>query len=155
MKPTKYQKMDESDGQMLIRIAKKFVALFIIIFLFDFLIDVLSTLLDYFIEFVHLVIEFFEYSLESLLEYFLESMPYESEIILVNFVLLITAYLLFRLYFNMPRLYRWLSRWIKAAWLRHKRKKMAYWKSLSLIRKIKIMTTYGVGIVCILFFVTL
>ncbi len=155
MKQTKYDKLDESDGQMVIRIAKKFVVIFVILFMFDFLLDLFSTLLDFFIEFLHIIIDFFEYSLELLLEHFLNSNHYESDVIIVNFVLLIATYAFFCLCLIMPRLYRWLRRRIKAIWLKRKRKNSVYWKSLALIRKVEIIATYCVGTLIILFFVTL
>jgi len=140
---------------MLIRISIKFAILFVLIFLFDSLLDLLSGLIDLIVEILHLVIEFFEYSIELLLEHVLNANHQESEVIIVNFTIVIGLYLIYRLCRVIPRLFNWLFRRTKAAWLRRKRRENAYWQALPLNRKIKIGTTYFIGISCILFFVTL
>ena len=150
-----YDKQNESDQQMLIRISTKFAILFVIIFMFDSLLDLLSGLIDLVIELLHLVIEFFEYSIELLLEHVLNANHQESEVIIVNFTIVIGLYLIYRLCRVIPRLFNWLFRRTKAAWLRRKRRENAYWHALPLSRKIKIGTTYFIGISFILFLVTL
>ena len=140
---------------MLIRISTKFAVLFVLIFLFDSLLDLLSGLIDLIIELLHLIIELFEYSFELLLEHVLNADHHESEVIIVNVAIIIGLYGIYRLCHVIPRLFAWLLRRTKAAWLRRKRRENAYWRALSLNRKIKIGTTYFIGISCLLFFVTL
>ena len=140
---------------MLIRISTKFAILFVLIFMFDTLLDLLSGLIDFVVEILHLVIEFFEYSIELLLEHVLNANHQESEVIIVNFAIVIGLYGTYRLCLVIPRLFVWLTRRTKAAWLRRKRRENDYWRALPLNRKIKIGTTYVIGISCILFLITL
>ena len=150
-----YDKRNESDQQMLIRISTKFAILFVLISMFDSLLDLLSGLIDLVVEVLHLVIEFFEYSIELLLEHVLNANHQESEVIIVNFAIVIGLYGIYRLCRVTPRLFVWLQRRTKAAWLRRKRRESAYWRALPLNRKIKIGTAYFIGISCILFLVAL
>ncbi len=151
----KYDKRNESDQQMLIRISTKFAILFVVIFMFDSLLDLVSGLIDLVIELLHLIIEFFEYSIESLLEHILNANHQQSDVIIVNFVIILGLYGIYRLCLVIPRLFNWSTRRTKAAWLKRKRRETAYWRALSLNRKIKVGTAYLIGISCILFFVTL
>ena len=140
---------------MLIRIGTKFAILFVIIFMFDSLLDLLSGLIDLVIELLHLVIEFFEYSIELLLEHILNANHQESEVIIVNVAILVLLYLFYRLCLVIPRFFVWIMRRTKAAWLRRKRHETACWRAQTLNRKIKVGTTYFIGISCILFLITL
>ncbi len=151
----KYDKRNESDRQMLTRISIKFAILFFIIFMFDSLLDLLSGLIDLLVELLHLVIEFFEYSIELLLEHILNANHQESEVIIVNVAILLIIYLFYRFCRIIPRFFNWIMRRTKAAWLRHKRREAACWRVQSLNRKIKVCTAYCIGIFCILFFITL
>ena len=151
----KYDKQNESDQQMLIRISTKFAILFVIIFMFDSLLDLLSGIIDLVVELLHLLIEFFEYSFELLLEHILNADHHESEVIIVNFAIILGLYGIYRLCRVIPRLFVWLTRRTKAAWLKRKRREAAYWRALSLNRKIKVGTTYFIGVSCILFLITL
>ena len=151
----KYEKRNESDQQMLIRISTKFAILFVIIFMFDSLLDLLSGLIDLVIELLHLVIEFFEYSIELFLEHILNANHQESEVIIVNVAILVLLYLFYRFCLVIPRFFVWIMRRTKAAWLRRKRREAACWRAQTLNRKIKVGTTYFIGISFILFLITL
>ena len=140
---------------MLIRIGTKFAILFVIIFMFDSLLDLLSGLIDLVIELLHLVIEFFEYSIELLLEHLLNADHQESEVIIVNVAILVLLYIFYRFCLVIPRFFVWIMRRTKAAWLRLKRRETACWRAQTLNRKIKVGTTYFIGISCILFLITL
>jgi glucan phosphoethanolaminetransferase (alkaline phosphatase superfamily) len=122
------EKLSESDGQMLIRISKKFVVLFILILMFDSLLDWLFGFIDIVVELIHIVIEFFEYSLEIFLEHIFNANHHESEIIIVNFVIIIALYGIYRFCFILPQFYIGIKRRIKVAWLRRKQAKIAYGK---------------------------
>ena len=154
-KKLRYDKRNESDQQMLIRISKKFAILFVVIFMFDSLLDLLSGLIDLIVESLHLVIQFFEYSFELLLEHILNANHQESEVIIVNVTILVLLYLSYRFCLVIPRFFVWIMRRTKAAWLRRKRREAACWRAQSLNRKIKAGTAYLIGVSCILFFVTL
>jgi hypothetical protein len=123
--------------------------------MFDSILDLLSGLIDLVVEILHLVIEFFEYSIELLLEHFLNANHHESDVIIVNFAIIIGLYGIYRLCRVIPRLFNCFIRRTKAAWLRRKRQENAYWQALPLNRKIKVGTTYVIGVSCILFLITL
>ena len=151
----KYRGLEETDGQMILRITKKFALLFGVIFLFDSIIDLLSTLLDISGDFLHLIINFFEYSFELLIEHISNASHHESEVIIVNVALVVGFYLFYRLLRWLPKLFHGFSRRIKLMWLRRQRKRKTYWHHIPLNRKIKICCVYTVGISAILFFLTL
>lgn len=154
-KKIKYDKRNESDRQMLLRISKKFAILSVLLLMFDQLLDLLSGVIDLLLEIIHIVIEFFEYSIELLLEHVLNANHQESEVMIVNFVILISLFGVYKFCLILPQLYIWSKRRIKAAWLRYKRRETVYWHSLPLDRKIKVSMTYSFGICAILFLITL
>jgi len=152
-KKLKYNKLNESDQQMLIRISTKFAIFFVVIFLFDTILDLLSGLIDHALELLHLIIEFFEYSLVLLLEHILNANHHESDIMIVNFAIILGLYGIYRFCLDIPRLFVWSTRRTKAAWLKRKRREVACWRSLPLKRKVKVCITYLTGASCILFLI--
>lgn len=151
----KYNKCTESDQQMLVRISKKFVVLFFVILMFDVLIDIFLGVFDLFIESIHLIIEFIEYSIEVLLEHILNSNHHESEVIIVNASILIAIYLIYRFFLTLPRTYSWALQKSKEHWHEHQRCESAYWQALPLSRKIKIGMVYSIGFLFIFSLVTI
>ncbi len=151
----KYDKLHETDVQMLTRIGKKFAIIIAFITLIDTLIDVLSSLLDMLLDLLHIAMEFIESWLEWLLEHLLNADHQQSDTIIVNAFLVCALYLLFRLIRNTPRIKRWIYRRVKATWLRYKHREKVYWHALPLSRKIKVSTTYLVGISSVLFLLTM
>lgn len=155
MKTVKYENRSESDQKMLIRISKKFAVIYAVILMFDTIFDLFQGIIDIFIDLIHIIIEFFEYSIELLLEHILNADHQQSEIMIVNFAIVVGLYCLYKFCMVLPKLFIWLKRRIKAAWLRRKRRESAYWRSLSLNRKIKIYIIYCIGIFGLLFILTL
>ncbi len=148
-------KPNETDTEMLIRISKKFAALFIVILMFDSILDVLAGLIDPFIGLLHLIIKFFEYWFEQLIEHFFNTHPHESEIVIANITIAFALYLLIRFFLKLPQLLIRLQRNTKAAWLKRKHREILKWRALPLERKIKISVTYSAGLSGFLFLVTL
>jgi len=148
---TKYDINQETDSQMLKRIGKKFALILVFIFMFDTIFDWFIGLLDLMYEGFHIIIEAVEYSIELILEYAFHTDHQHSEMIIVNGAILLAVYLLYRLYKAIPKL---LSKLTKSfsLYLDHK---FSYWQAIPLIRKLKLITTYCIGISCILFTVTL
>lgn len=145
-----YDKQNETDGQMLLRVAKKFALIIFVILTFDTLLEWFLGLIDLLGELLHLVIEFFEYSLEVIVEHVLHANHHESETLIVNAVLLIALYGFYRFLREFPRLAARLQQNIKAAWLKRKHEEVCRWQALSLERKIKIIVAYSVGLLCVL-----
>jgi len=148
-------KQCETDTEMLIRISKKFAILFVIILMFDSILDLLAGLIDLMIEVLHLVIEFFEYSFEVLLEHIFNAHHHESEVIIANITIVIFIYLLIQFFLKLPSLLIRLQSNIKSSWLKRKHQEECNWKALSLERKIKIGAAYSVGVFGVLFLLTL
>jgi len=150
-----YDKQNETDRQMLLRIARKFAWIIFVILMFDTLLDWFLGIIDLLIELLHLVIEFFEYSLEVLVEHVLHSNHHESETIIVNAVLLVGLYGFYRFLKVLPVLASRLYRRFNVAWVERKREEACHWQALSLERKVKIVAVYSGGIFCVLFLLTL
>ncbi len=151
----RHDKQYESDAQMLTRVAVKFSVLLVIILMSDQLLDWLIEISHNIFELLHLGIEVIELSLELVLEHALHTNHHQSELILFNLAIILVLYLLCRLYFKVPQIYTRFKRNRSAGWLKFKRRETTYWRSLPLNRKIKLISAYTVGIVCILFFLTL
>jgi len=136
---------------MLKRIGKKFALILVFIFMFDTLFDWFIGLLDLMYEGFHIIIEAIEYSIELLLEYIFHTNHQHSEMIIVNGAIILAIYLIYRLYKATPKLLSKLSKSL----LLHLDRKLSYWQETPLIRKLKLITTYCIGISCVLFTVTL
>ncbi|MCK4843269.1 MAG: hypothetical protein KAT04_15520 [Methylococcales bacterium] len=145
----------ETDQQMLIRISIKFAVIFFVIFMFDFLLDGFSWFFDIVIELLHLLIESVEYSIELMLEYTLNSDHQQSETIIVNTAIILMFYGAYKLFRRIPSLCRRLKNKISLIWHAYIKQELYYWQSATLIRKIKIVTIYSVGVSSLLFLITL
>ena len=146
-----YDKSQETDGQMLIRISKKFAFIFILLVMSDTLFDWFLGLLDLLIEGVHLIIETIEYSIELILGSIFQTDHQQSEMIIVNVTIIISLYLFYRFCLITPSLYAGLTKKISSYFDR----KISYWQALPLIRKFKLASAYSLGTSFILFLVTL
>ncbi len=154
MKAT-YDKLEETDGQMLLRIGSKFVIVIMLILLFDFFVDVITLAFSLLIEMLHLVMEIVEFGVDSLLEYLFDLNHNMTDLVWVN-TLLIGVLVGFYLFLTrLPKLTRKTCRYIKASWLVHQRKEKACWKALPLMRKIKVSIAYFTGVNCVMFMLTL
>lgn len=144
-----------SDGEMLLKIARNFGILFVIIFLFDTIIDGLLWLIDMFVELFHIAIEAVEYSIEILLENIFHTDHFQSELIIVNSVIIIGLFALFRFLVAVPKWFIVYKRNLKAMWLRSIRRRSSNWREMSTVCKIKWFSAYSFGSTCLLFLVTL
>ncbi len=148
---TQYDINQETDSQMLKRISKKFALILVFIFMFDTLFDWFIGLLDLMYEGFHIIIEAIEYSIELLLEHIFHTDHQHSEMIIVNGAILLAVYLIYRLYKATPKLLSKLSKSL----LLYLDRKLSSWQEIPLMRKSKLITTYCIGISCVLFTVTL
>lgn len=141
-----YDKQDESDVQMIKRIARKFAILFFIIFMFDTLLDWFLSLMDSAYELIHLFVEFIEYSIEVILGYTLQTNHQESETIIVNATIIIGIYVFYRFCRALPQLFSYFKDKLSAMWLRAIERESSYWQALTIMRKIKLIAVYSIGI---------
>ncbi|PKM38452.1 MAG: hypothetical protein CVV06_00505 [Gammaproteobacteria bacterium HGW-Gammaproteobacteria-10] len=146
---------DDSDKQMLLRVAWQFFWLFIVLLFFEDLLDLVTDVVHSVFEILHLLIEFLEGLVEEILEHLLHTDHHQSETIIVNAVLLLGFYVLYRLFRALPRIFRRIKRNYLAAWLNYKRRKYSYWRALSSTQKIKLTAAYSTGLALLLFWLTL
>ncbi len=146
---------DESDRQMLARVAWQFFWLFVILFFFEDLLDFAVEIVHSVFEILHLLIEFIEGYIEEILEHLLHTDHHQSETIIVNAVLLIGMYGFYRFVRAFPRIVRRLKRNCCAAWLKYRRRRLAYWRALLPEQKVKLATAYLVGLALLLSWLTL
>ncbi|OQK15347.1 hypothetical protein AU255_17910 [Methyloprofundus sedimenti] len=144
-------KRNELTLQMLERVGIKFFVLFLFILMFDPLWSGFLVFIDIIFELFHLVFEFFEYSLEVLVEHAFDANRHHGEIIVVNGVIAILLYGLFRLYRATPRLYIQFKHFFRTIWLSYLERKSAYWRSLSLDQKSLLILSYFIGIFSLAF----
>lgn len=145
----------DSDRQMLARVAWQFFWLFIVLLFFEDLLDLVTDVVHSVFEILHLLIEFLEGLVEDFLEHLLHTDHHQSETIIVNAVLLLGLYGLYRLFRALPRIFRRIKRNYLAAWLNYKRRKYSYWRALSSTQKIKLTAAYSTGLALLLFWLTL
>jgi len=145
----------ESDRQMLARVARQFLWLFVILFFFEDLLDFAVEIVHSVFEILHLLIEFIEGYIEEILEHLLHTDHHQSETIIVNAILLIGLYGFYRLVYAFPGLVRRLKINSYAACLKYKRRKLAYWQALLPKQKIKLTAAYLAGLALLLFWLTL
>ncbi|MGR8934053.1 MAG: hypothetical protein ACU837_06630 [Gammaproteobacteria bacterium] len=145
----------ETDRQMLLKAGRRFALLFIAVSWFGEILDWMTELSHVAIELLDLGVEAIEHFSEEILEYFLHTNHHQSEIIIVNTVLVLMAFGLYRLYRAAPGLYRRWKRNRRASWLRYKRRKVFYWRSLSQAQKVKLAAAYITGTVLLASWLTL
>jgi len=146
---------DETDQQMLTRVGIQFLVLFLIITLFDELLDVVLEILHFVFELMHLLFEVIEGFIEEILEHTMHTSHHESEILIISTILILLVFGLYQLYKVWPRLYRSWRRNSRAVWLRYTRRQSFYWRTLPVGRKWKLITAYGIGLFCLLFWIFL
>jgi hypothetical protein len=142
-------------SRLLLSVAWRFAVLFAVLAWSAEIWELTLEFLHLALEGLHLLIEGIEELSELILEHLLDTNHHESEIILFNTALVLMAYGLYRLYRAAPRLYRQWRRNCRAAWLRYKRRKLFYWRSLSEAQKATLMAAYLTGIVLLLYWLTL
>ncbi len=150
-----YAKYRESDRKMLIRIGKKFALLIMTILLFDTIIDMMSSLIDIITEVLHIGIEVIEYSLEVIIEHLLHADHHQSETIIVNIALISAFYLSYKFSSSLYQAFIRQIHYCHTIWKNHQCREIATWQALTLSRKIKVILAYAVGIMCVLFLITL
>lgn len=146
---------DDSDRQLLTRVAWQFFWLFIVLLFFEDLLDLVTDVAHSIFEILHLLIEVLEGLVEEILEHLLHTDHHQSEMIIVNTVLLIGLYGLYRLIRALPRIFRRVKRNYLAVWLNYKRRKYNYWRALSPVKKIKLAAAYSTGLMLLLIWLTL
>lgn len=117
------------------------------IILYDIVFDLLFNILHLLFEALHFVFEGFELTLEHTIQHLFHTTRHESQIITFYILLIIACGLLYWLWKALPRLYKRCVLFLMQSWLRRKTECEAYWLSLTLRRKLGLLST-TTGIVC-------
>lgn len=146
-----YDKKGESNQQMIVRIGIKFLILIFIILTFDLLLDSLLAGIHIILELIHILIKIVEYFIELILKYGLQIDYHHNEVVIVNIMIIGMLYTFYYLYQHILNLYFRMKRNISSFYLKCIRRELAYWKSLTLVRKTNLITCYCVAFTCLLF----
>ena len=152
---TSQDKTHETDLQMFKRISLRFLALFTVILFFDSLIEGFFAGFDLLTEFLHIGVEFVEYSLELFLEYSFGTGHHISEIIIVNSTLVLIIYLLYRLIRYLPTLFKKIIHYFATLYSKWMNYEYTCWHTLTLSRKVKVITVYSFYLTILSFLITL
>jgi hypothetical protein len=79
------------------------------------------------VELLHLLFELIEESIENIMEHTLHATHHESEIFIINMVLILMVFGLYQLYKKWPHLYRFWLETSQVIGLRHARQQSSYW----------------------------
>ena len=148
-----HDKRNESDRQMLQRVARKYAVLFFVILMFDTLLDWFLGLTDLAIHFIHLIIQAIEYLFVIILWNLFQINQQQSETILVNATIIIALYLAYRLILATPNLIIRVKQYLLSVWLRYIKRESSCWQAMSLTHKIKWLSAYSVGATSLLLFI--
>ena len=148
-----HDKRNESDRQMLQRVARKYAVLFFVILMFDTLLDWFLGLTDLAIHFIHLIIQAIEYLFVIILWNLFQINQQQSETILVNATIIIALYLAYRLILATPNLIIRVKQYLLSVWLRYIKRESSCWQAMSLTHKIKWLSAYSVGTTSLLLFI--
>lgn len=116
--------------------------------MYDVAIDLVLHLLHFVFEIIHIAYEWFELGIEHSVEHLFHTSRHGSQIVTFYILMLIAGLLLYGLWRVLPRLYARLEQFAKQAWERGKTESEAYWLSLTLGNKLKLLST-ATGIVCL------
>lgn len=142
------KKAAQTDAEMLKKVARHFLVFVVIILMFDTLLDIFLGLIDFLLNFVHLLLEIIEYSIELLLESLFHTSHQQSEMIIVNGVLILCLYTAYRFFHLIPQ---W-SIHLKNCISQGITNKFSDWQSMPFLYKIKLLSAYSGGCAFLSFF---
>lgn len=114
--------------------------------MYDWVIDLILSLLHVIFEIIHIAYEWFELGIEHTVEHLFHTSRHGSQIVTFYILLLIAGLLMRWLWRMLPSLYRRFKRYTRLAWECRKTEFKAYWLSLTLFNKVKLLST-ATGIV--------
>lgn len=122
--------------------------------LYDTVMDVFLNILHLLFELLHVAYEWLELGIEHGVEHIFHTTRHGSQIITFYILLLLASVLIYWLWRVLPRCYKRLLQFAQYAWERRKTECQAYWLSLPVIHKIKLMST-ATGIFCLTTFLVM
>jgi hypothetical protein len=122
--------------------------------MYDTVIDLFLNILHLLFELLHFAYEWLELGIEHGVEHIFHTSRHGSQIITFYILLLLAGLLSYWLWKVLPRCYRRLIQFVVYSWDRRKTECQAYWLSLPLAHKIKVMST-ATGIFCLTTFLVM
>lgn len=124
------------------------------IIIYDVLIDFVFNILHFIFKVIHIMYEWIELGIEHAVEHLFHTSPHGSQVITFYILLLIAGLLMYWLWRAMPRLYKQFKQFMQRFWERRKTKCKDYWLSLTLRKKVKLLSTTAGIVYLTSFFVT-
>ncbi|WKJ92346.1 hypothetical protein QZJ86_09440 [Methylomonas montana] len=109
--------------------------------MYDWVIDLILNLLHFIFEIIHIAYEWFELGIEHTVEHLFHTSRHGSQIVTFYILLLIAGLLMRWLWRMLPSLYQRFKRYTRLAWACRKTEFKAYWLSLTLFNKVKLLST--------------
>lgn len=114
--------------------------------MYDVMSDVAFSILHLIFEVIHLMFEWFELGIEHSIEHLFHTTRHGSQVVTFYILLLTAGLLIYWLWRIMPRLYKQFIQFVQRAWERRRTECKNYWLSLTLINKVRLLST-ATGIV--------
>lgn len=118
------------------------------IVMYDMVIDLVISALDLLWELLHFMYEGLELGIEHTVEYLFHTSRHGSQIVTFYILVLLAGLLLYWLWRVLPRGYRLIVEFVRQAWERRKIESQAYWLSLTLGHKMRLLSA-ATGIICL------
>jgi hypothetical protein len=111
------------------------------ILMYDVLLDLVFNLLHFIFEVIHIMYEWCELGIEHAVEHLFHTSRHGSQVITFYILLLIACLLIYWLWKAMPRLYKLFKQYMRKTWECRKIECKAYWLSLTLSKKVRLLSS--------------
>lgn len=108
---------------------------------YDLAIDLIFSVFHFMFGIIHIAYEWIELGIEHAVEHLFHTSRHTSQIVTFYILLVLAGFLLRWLWKQLPTIYRQVRLFLQLAWERRKLEWEAYWLSLSLINKLKLLST--------------
>ncbi|MGR8980298.1 MAG: hypothetical protein ACU84H_09430 [Gammaproteobacteria bacterium] len=123
--------------------------------MYDVVFDLVFSILHLIFEVIHIMFEWVELGIEHTVEHLFHTSRHGSQVITFYILLLIASLLIYWLWRRvLPRLYKQFIQFVQQAWERRKSECKDYWRSLTLINKVRLLST-ATGIVYLTSFIVM
>ncbi len=108
---------------------------------YDLAIDLIFSVFHFMFGIIHIAYEWIELGIEHAVEHLFHTSRHTSQIVTFYILLVLAGFLLRWLWKQLPTIYRQVRLFLQLAWEHRKLEWEAYWLSLSLINKLKLLST--------------
>ena len=123
------------------------------IILFEFVSEFMLELMEEFFELGIMMFEWFELGIEEIIKSVFHLSHQQTQLITFYLLIAIAMLLLIYLWIKIPVTYRKIKRNLKAGWLRQKRSTSYFWRSMTLLSKVKCVTISLLGATSVVFLI--